>query len=321
MLSRVADSLYWMSRYLERSEHCARVVGVNLNLMLDHTQINPDERWQRVIAALGFPVKADMKRDVQSLTQAIAFDPRTRSSISSCVISARENARQVREQISSEMWEQINRLFFHVKLASTSMPADTQLLEYLESVKEGAHLFQGLTDSTMTHGDGWHFIQFGRFLERASASAALLDVYFSQLSSDKNRESLDHGDHLEWIGLLRSCTAFEAYCKVYTAEIRLEWIAEFLILNPEFPHAIRFSVDQMSNALEAIARTAPGRHSSMLEKMMGRLRASLSYTQIDEILEAGPHAYLENIQKLCDNIHSAVFHLYIGYPIQSAIEA
>src|SRR3982751_6575892 len=136
MLSRVADSLYWMSRYLERAEHYARVVGVNLNLMLDHTELDPDERWSRVISSVAFPVKGSMRSDVQGLTQAIAFDPATQSSILACVSSARENARQVREQISSEMWEQINRLFFHVKLASTSMPADTLLLEYLESVKE-----------------------------------------------------------------------------------------------------------------------------------------------------------------------------------------
>src|SRR5512140_2547605 len=119
MLSRVADSLYWMSRYLERAEHCARVVGVNLNLMLDHTEMNPDERWRRVVAAIGFPAKGGIKGDVQSLTQAMAFDPANRTSILTCVTCARENARQVREQISSEMWEQINRLFFHVKLAST----------------------------------------------------------------------------------------------------------------------------------------------------------------------------------------------------------
>jgi uncharacterized alpha-E superfamily protein len=312
-----------MSRYLERAEHCARVIEVNLNLMLDHTSMTPDERWTRVAASLGFPNKEKLTRDVHSLTRTMALDSTARSSsILSCIVLARENARQIREQISSEMWEQLNRLFFHVKLASEA-DGPHEPMEFLDSVKEGAHLFQGLTDSTMSHNEGWQFIQFGRFIERASATAGLLDIQFSHFFGDESEtdERPAHGEHLEWIGLLRSCTAFEAYCKVYTADVKLNRIAEFLLLNAEFPHAVRFSVDQMSEALSKIACSAPGRNSRPVEKLAGRLRASLSFTQIEEILEGGAHEYLKGIQRQCNQIHASVQQTYIAYPIQFALEA
>jgi uncharacterized alpha-E superfamily protein len=320
MLSRVADSLYWTSRYLERAEHCARLTDVQLNLMLDQSAMSNDQRWRRVLASLGASGAQDAPTDAQGIMDLIIFKPGSRHSIVSCISLARENARQVREQISSEMWEQLNRLYHEVRGPGVEKFWESQPIEFLHSVREKAHLFQGVTDSTMSHGEGWQFIQLGRFLERASATAALLDVHFvtgEPLSEDDPVLA----EHLEWIGLLKSCTAFEAYCKVYTAEVSPTRVAEFILLNSEFPHSVRFAIDMVYSALQAIGQASPARKADRAQKVTGRMRASLSFGQIDELFAGGLHGYLENIQRQCHQIHSAIHQIYINYPIQSALEA
>ena len=138
------------------------------------------------------------------------------------------------------MWEQLNRLFHAVRRSS---PEVWDAREFLQSIKEGAHLFQGITDSTMTHSEGWQFIQVGRSLERAVAVSTLVGAHFREF--DKPEQAGAERVYLEWIGLLRSCTAFEAYCKAYTADVKPERIAEFLVLHPNFPHSIRFSAESL----------------------------------------------------------------------------
>src|SRR5947209_8507676 len=172
MLSRVADSLYWMSRYLERAEHSTRLLDVNLNLMLDESGTSADRRWLRVLQALGKPKGVEWMGDPYSLTRALTFDTGNRASILSCIIAARENSRHVREQISTEQWHQLNSLYLHV--TRPEIENGMELTEFLQMVMEAIHQFQGITDSTMSHGEGWQFIQVGRFIERASATALLL---------------------------------------------------------------------------------------------------------------------------------------------------
>ncbi len=317
MLSRVADSLYWMSRYLERAEHSSRMTETNLNLMLDQSPESAERRWLRVLASLRIPA-SDLRHDPYEAAQVLTFDLRNPSSVVSAIMSARENARQVREQISSEMWEQVNRLFHEVKRADMDNVWDAEPLEFLRAVREGLHLFQGMTDSTMSHGEGWQFIQFGRFIERASNVAALLDTHFQQLALGEEADSSDHAD---WIGLLRSCTAFEAYCRVYTADLRPQRIAEFLLLNAEFPHAVRFAADRLKTSLEAIHENTQSRHAERVSRLAGRLAASLGYGQIDEIMTSGLHTYLESIQRQCLQINSSAYVLYVNYPIEAALEA
>ena len=299
-----------MSRYLERAEHCARVIDVHLNLMLDDTTSDAGTRWSRVIAALGLAT-ADTASDSFSFAQAHGFDQ-----IVTCIMQARENARQVREQISSEMWEQLNRLFLEVRRMSTSDVWDAQPLDFLYTVRESSHLFQGITDSTLSHGEGWRFIQAGRFLERAYATAQLLDCHFQEFAP----HTTGPADHMEWIGLLRSCTAFEAYCKVYTADLQPERIAEFLILNADFPHSVRFSVDRLQESLEAIEESAPSRRSVRVAKLAGRLHAELSFTPVEEIM-AATHDFLEGIRRQCALIHSNIAQVYVTYSIEAALEA
>src|SRR5262249_14330380 len=154
---------------------------------------------------------------------------------------------------------------------------------FLASISEGVLLFQGVTDSTMSHGPGWHFIQMGRYLERASATVKLLEVYYREFAHSSRMPGSEGSDFLEWIDLLRSCTAFEAYCKVYTAELSHDRILEFLLLSPEFPHSVRYSVDRLHGAIAA-THERDRQEAGVLIRIAGRLQASLSFAQVQEIL-------------------------------------
>src|SRR5215213_8344159 len=204
MLSRVADSLYWMSRYLERAEHTARLIEVNLNLMLDQSPASAGRRWGGLLASLHAPPQPDGANDAYRITQLMTFDVSNETSIMSCIATARDNLRQVREQISSEMWEHLNRLYLQVKSNSIEDVWNVGPHEFFRSVREGAHLFQGITDSTMSHGDGWQFIQVGRHIERAGATASLLDIYFQDFFDTKS-QNVAATSYLDWVGLLKSC--------------------------------------------------------------------------------------------------------------------
>lgn len=318
MLSRVAESLYWMSRYLERAEHTARLIDVHYNLILDIGAESADQGWRRVLACLGSP-PPDEPGEAQQMVQSLTFDLSNSSSIVGLISAARENARQVREQISSEMWTQLNQLFHSVRRGGSFEMPDVQPLDFLEAVKDGAHLFQGITDSTMSHGEGWQFIQLGRAIERAAATATLIDVYFKEMLEP--HEVSEETDPLELAGLLKCCTAFEAYCKVYTADVRVDRIAEFLLLNAEFPHSVRFCSDRLYYAHKAIEDATSARKVDRVERLAGRMRANLGFAQIDEIMSGGIHNYLESIKRQCAQIHSAVNEVYITYPIDMALEA
>jgi uncharacterized alpha-E superfamily protein len=326
MLSRVADSLYWMSRYLERAEHTTRLLDVNLNLMLDESSTSSDHRWQRLLLALAKPKRLKWEGNPYDLARTLTFDTTNKSSVVHCIIAARENARHVREQISTEQWHRLNSLYLEVtrpefKSAMMLQSVDASVegpTAFLQEVMEAVHQFQGVTDSTMSHGEGWQFIQVGRFLERATATALLLEAYHEDLWANPDRTA-EGNEYLEWMGLLRCATAFEAYCKVYTADLTPERILEFLLLDAEFPHSLRFSIDSVQCALDAIQRESGKARAEELQRIAGRISASLGYASVDEILGGDVVKYLRGIQQQCQAIHSTIYHLYVDYSIQAAL--
>jgi uncharacterized alpha-E superfamily protein len=317
MLSRVADSLYWMSRYLERAVHTARLIDVDFQLRLDQSPESASERWLRLLGALQVPVPVGAKADSSTLAYALTLDRSNPSSIVSCISSARENMRQVREQCSSEMWEQVNRLYLQVLGTPTGEAWLLHSQLFFRNVMDGAHLFQGVTNSTMSHGEGWHYIYLGRYVERTNSVATLIGSYFERLSQPLEL-TVDSDEYLEWVGLLKCCTAFEAYCKKYTADLRPLRVAEFLLLNPEFPHSVRFSVDRIHVALQAIAELTD-RRANAPQRFAGKLRASLRFSQIEEIMADGLENYLDNIKRLCAQVHNAIHQIYFDYPVESAM--
>ena len=317
MLSRVADSLYWMSRYLERAEHTARLIDVDFQLRLDQSPEAGSGRWLRLLEALQAPRPEDGKIDATTLTHILTLDKTNPSSIISCVAAARENLRQVREQCSSEMWEQLNRLYLQVNSTISSEAWLLHSYVFFRAVQEGAHLFQGITDSTMSHGEGWQYIQLGRYVERTEALARLIGTHLSRLPYSPD-QTVESEEYLEWVGLLKSCAAFEAYCKKYTAELRPLRVAEFLLLNLEFPHSVRFSVDMVHAALRAIAELTE-RKAEQPVRLAGRLRATLSFGQIDEIIASGANAYVQSVRQQCGQAHTAIHQIYFDYPVESAL--
>jgi uncharacterized alpha-E superfamily protein len=326
MLSRVADSLYWMARYLERAEHTTRLLDVNLNLMLDESSTSSDRRWLRMLQALGKPKRLKWEGNPYELARSLTFDSALKSSAVSCIIAARENARHVREQISTEQWHRLNSLYIEVTRPEFKRAMMLEAVDassespsaFLQQVMEAVHQFQGVTDSTMSHGEGWQFIQVGRFLERASATALLLEAYHADLWAEPDR-ALEGNEYLEWMGLLRSATAFEAYCKVYTADLTPERILEFLLLDPKFPHSLRFSIDSLKCALMDIQQESGKNRAEELHRIAGRLSASLAFASVDEILAGDVVAYLRAIQRQCQSIHETIYHLYVDYSIQAAL--
>ena len=316
MLSRVADSLYWMSRYLERTENMARLVDVHLNLTLDGSPADAVRHWERLLASLPEPPPWVQKPAAGASARTVV-DLAHRESIAACVGAARENARQVREEISSEMWEEINRLFLAVQQRQpieSEWTADTH--EFLAAAINGVHQIQGVTDATMTHGEGWQYIELGRYLERASATAAILDAQFREFSPDATQPA-GVGEYVEWVSLLKSCCAFEGYCRHYTADVRPQRIAEFLVLNTEFPRSIHFAAARLQMALRAIA-SLTGRVNGRTDRLAGRLLASLDYGQIEEIMGELP-TYLQGIVRQANSINAAVYQQYISYPIDAGL--
>ncbi|HEY3998100.1 MAG TPA: alpha-E domain-containing protein [Candidatus Xenobia bacterium] len=312
MLSRVADSLYWMGRYLERAEHTARLLDVTFNLMLDEAHSFASRRWRRLLASLQVTGEAADLVDPYAITHLLTFDANQPASIDYCIGSARHNALNVREQISSEMWEQLNRLYLAVNRTRLEDIWDAQPHEFFRRTKEGVHLFQGITDSTLARHEGWQFILVGRSVERVQATATLLNVHYPDIGH------LETADFLEWVGLLKFCTAFEAYCKVYTADLRPDRIVEFLVLDGEFPRSIRFAAHMVDKGVQTIAELTNTRKGNRALAVAGRLNATLSYTPAPEVI-GNLHPFLTGIQRQCGEIHEAIYDRYINYPITSAM--
>jgi uncharacterized alpha-E superfamily protein len=317
MLSRVADSLYWMARYAERAEHGARLLRVRLEAMIEQGELESSEGWRRTLYALADTDPEDPSADPRDITYRVAFERKNPSSLISAIAAARDNARQVREQTSSEMWEQINRQYLKVTTLDydwiwAGNPAQTFI-----DIGDGIWMFQGITNSTMRHGEGFDFIELGTYIERAQLVARLLDVYLSPPQEDGPKFAAP--GYFDWISLLKQCTGFEAYCKVYTAQISPRKIAEFLIFDPEFPHSIRFAVDKVQSALEQIAPGAPQTRRAACARMAGRLKAFVDFGSIDEVVAGGIQPFLASVLKQCEAIHGSVYSTYIGYGLEDVI--
>ena len=318
MLSRVADNLYWMSRYLERAENTVRQLDVTMGLMLDTGAESAETHWKRLVAALGKPKGLEWNGDLESMAAMLVFDGLNHASVTFCVNGARENARQVREEISSEQWQRLNRLFHQMHAPQAQAQFQSSINDALSSVVDGIHLFQGVSDTTMIHGQGWQFIRLGRYLERAYATATMLEVYQGDLLHAQDHDDSGY-QYLELVGLLRCCTSFEAYCQVYTADLSAGRILEFLLLNSDFPHAIRYCVDTIRDAIESVQHTGGRRAPDELIATIGRLHAMLGFTTIGEILGGDAAGFLHRIREQCMRIHELIYRYYVHYSIQSAL--
>jgi uncharacterized alpha-E superfamily protein len=311
MLSRVADSLYWMGRYLERAEHIARLIAVKLETTAEQSREDAEASWARVIAALSAEQFVNGDADPVAITNALAFAAENETSLFSSLSFARENARQVREQLSVEVWENLNRLYLKLKPLSAARNAAPMFRDMLQDL----HALEGVTYSTLSHGEGWYFLELGRHIERAQLVCRLLDLHFGDARCALPAEP----KYLDWLVLLKFCSAFEPYCKAYTAAIRPEKIAEFLLFDPEFPHSVRFSIDCVGHALTRAAPGAPPGRRAAVERLAGRLKASADFTQIEELMSGKIADFLTDIASQCERIHEAVYAAYITYGAETVL--
>lgn len=316
MLSRVADQLYWINRFLERAEHTSRLLGVILDDMHDQNPYETERRWRILCHGLsldGGELPPGFREiGPNFLLEQFVLDANEPASVFAQISKARENARQVREQLSSEMWFHLNKLYQDIRLTSVDDIWQDSPHGYLQyRLKDGIQTFQGITDSTMSHGEGWHFLQVGRYIERAFNTARLVETYFSVVEPVKDKLPAYVYD-LEWVSLLKSCTAFEAYSKEYTAAIDRNRVAEYLLLNQEFPRSVRFCADRLQESVKEIAVQTESLRRNAVSRFSGRLSALLDFRSIDEILEEGLTDYCADVVRLCTKVHDELYNLYIN---------
>ena len=320
MLSRVAHSIYWLTRYIERAENVARFVDVNLNLLMD-SPIGTAGQWDPLISVSGdralFQTLYDGEATSKNALNFLTFDRRCPNSVISCVRAARENARSVRETISSEMWEQLNAFYLMVEDAAKTVTISDigELCTFYAEVKMASHRFAGVMSATQSWNESWHFGRLGRLLERADKTARILDVkYFLLLPSPQ--EVGTPLDNLQWIALLKSASAHEMYRKTQR-KISPASVASFLIFDAHFPRTIKFCLHRAEDSLRSIIGSEDSSMAS--QRALGRLRAEIDYGTIDEIFQLGLHEFLDDLQRRINQVGDCIYTDFIAIPQPSPV--
>lgn len=307
MLSRVADSFYWIGRYTERAEHACRLLQITLTAGLEAGAQEADITAERAMRALGAaPIAARMGAIEEARLLTFNRDG-DMSSIYNSVAAARENARQVRDQITTEMWERLNRLYLRVRESSKTTTFATDAFRFYEDAISDLHAFKGIVSGTMSHGEGFHFLSVGRSIERAQLLVRLLDLHFDE----KEARVGDYG----WVQLLRMCCGLEPYLRVKTADFRRDQIADFLVLNDEFPRSLRFCANTIATHVEAIGALADDAARRNCLRLAGRLAARLNFALLDDVTGKNGKAFIAQVADDCVGISDAVHAAFISYSL------
>ncbi len=312
MLSRVADSVYWMSRYVERAENVARYVDVSLHLILDLPG-GLAEQWEpvvRVTGDYGQFASRYQEANKENVIEFLTFDRENASSIVSCLRTARENARSIREIISSEMWEELNDFYLAVHDPKAGERARESPHDFFHSVKRASHLLEGVTNATMSHSEAWHFNRVGRTLERADKTSRILDVKYFLMLPDA-RDVGTPVDDLHWSAVLRSASAFEMYRKRW-GQVSADQIAQFLLLDRQFPRSVLYCVTKAAESLHAITGTPSGQFQNSAERRLGQLVSELDYTDIGEVVGQGLHEFLDDLQTKLNHVGDSIFETFFA---------
>ncbi len=312
MLSRVADSIYWMNRYIERAENVARSIDVNLQLALDLPG-GATEQWEQLVSSTGDQHIFEERFGEPSRENVVAFltsDAGNPNSIFSCLRAARENARSVRESITSEMWEQINKFYLMVRASASAGGVLDSPHEFFTEIKMASHLYAGITDATMSHGEGWHFGRLGHLLERADKTSRILDaMYFVLLPGVTDFDAPI--DDIQWSAVLKSASAFEMYRKRH-GRITPYPVTEFLMLDSEFPRSMHSCVVKADESLHAISGSPISSFENAAEERLGQLRSELDDAQIHDIVSGGLHEFLVGFQASLNRVGNAIFDTYFA---------
>lgn len=320
MLSRVADAVYWMSRYIERAENIARFVDVHEQLMLDMPGGGRDH-WAALVATTGddklfYERYGKASRD--AIIRFMLFDREYSNSMVSVLRMARENARSVRETISSEMWQRINKTYLMVNQAAQapqSVISDPE--RFLSALKDDCHQFIGTMLVTMTHNEAWRLMTLGRVLERADKTSRLVDVkYFLILPDETDIGSAI--DELQWASLLTSASALEMYRKRF-GRIAPRKVADFLLLDTDFPRSVRYCVERAQKYLIDMQGSRAAANRTHAGRRLGRLQADLEYAVIDDIMETGLHEWVDRLQTGLNEVGVGIHDLLSGVEAQDTV--
>ena len=294
MLSRVADALYWMSRYVERAEDITRILTVNFHTLLDAKIEDSQQAWRPIIAITGDGATFERNFDEYSarhVSEFLLWHAANPNAVTTCMTLARENARGVREQISSEMWEHLNRLYFLVRDHKREITARGPY-DFFDKIRHGSQAFQGITNETMAHGEAYEFIQLGKHLERADKTVRIIDVKYAAVNT------LSEGPEasLQLIAMLRSCSAFEAFRKTQASQLQAARVAEFLLFNHEFPRAVAYCLQRALRSVNMISGdSAKQGYLLSPQRALGRICSELDYLDIQEVLDQNMHPYLDRL--------------------------
>jgi uncharacterized alpha-E superfamily protein len=313
MLSRVADSLYWINRYVERAENISRFVEVSEAMALDCPP-GSAEPWLPLIDASGDRDLFDELYPGGGPLEVVEFLVRAEAnpnSIVNCIAFARENARQIRDVITTEMWEQINDLYWTLLENDSFWTQPPQ--EQQREIRRGCQLFYGITDATLSRDLCWQFSRLGRLIERADKTTRILDVkYFLLLPSPEEVGGVL--DELQWISLLRSAGAYQMFRQSQLGLITPKAVAAFLLLDPAFPRSVRYCLERIHETLQVVGgRAVPGTPDA-LECLSGLTLARWSYTGIDALVAGGLHEAIDGVQTDLNNLHSLIHDRYFVLP-------
>ena len=295
MLSRVADALFWMSRYLERADHLARAVDVTFHLDLDLHGVlaNPVElEWNALLSLLRQPPPpvSEGEPPVVAVQRWLLLDGANPGSVMACVNRSRNNARSIRGSISPPMWRELNKLHWRLSDPALQGRVAESPHDFCQEAQMGVLLFHGVCEATLTHDEGWHFIQLGRHLERADKILRILDSKFSLLEGSDGADLPIRA--LQWGAVLKNCSAYEAYQRLYISRVEPERVVEFLLVNADFPHSVRFCLARIMHSLTEISGRLPERSDDEVVRTVGRLLNDLVYLDGRSLDGERLHAFL-----------------------------
>ena len=313
MLARVADSLYWIGRYVERAEHMCRLSDVMLTATLDRTD-TATQIARIALSAVGDPDAAKAANPYEAAL-SLVLDREDPGSIANSLARARENARQVRDQITTETWERLNLIYLRMTDPKAPQAFADGSQAFLHDTIADLHLFKGAADTTMSHGEGWRFLLLGMYLERAQLIGALLEVCFG----DGKRRAIT--DHTALTSVLRMSCALEPYLRVYTADMQPRFILEFLLLDEEFPRSLRFCTARIEEHLAELSRHVAAAGAASPDRLAGRLRARLQYAEIGEVQAGGASAFLGAVLDECAAVHRQVYETFVAYTLEQRLPA
>ncbi len=312
MLSRTADSLFWLARYVERAENVARIVAVaNRMASVARSLGSGGNEWLSTLIATGSATGFFAKYSEASPADVIDYLVRDRdhgSSIVSCIETARRNARAVRTALTADMWESLNTTWLGARERAAGTRED-EVMDFLEWIRERSQLFGGAYDSTMLRNDAYYFTRLGTFIERADCTARILDVkYYVLLPQDEGVGGAL--DYYQWQSILRSVSALRSYHWIYHERLQPWLVAEFLILRPEMPRSLLSCFNEITRDLDRIASAYGGKRGEC-HRLAGEMHAKLRYAKIETIFQSGLHEFLTDIIERSTVLGNEISSLYL----------